>query len=89
MSVRRLLFTSSLGSRMDVWAATGTFANWIEGRGPEERQTWLVTVFGEHADVFLEAAVQRSDVTVEEIEGADETERYVLLAGESGTGWKP
>lgn len=86
--VHRFLVTAPLGDRMDVWAATGTVANWIEGRGPAERETWLVTCMGEHAGFFLEVARKR-DVTVEEIEGAGDDERYVLRAGEPGTGWKP
>lgn len=89
MSVRRFLVTASPGSRMDAWAATAPISNWLEGRGPEERETWLVMCPGEHADYFLTAARQRADVTVEEIEGAGDSERYTLLAGEPGTGWKP
>ena len=89
MSVRRFLVTSSLGSRMGVWAATATYVNWIEGRGPEERETWLVTCFGEHADHFLAAARLRPDVTIEEIQGAGDDERYELLVGDPDTGWQP
>ncbi|MGH3222255.1 MAG: hypothetical protein ACRDPY_26775 [Streptosporangiaceae bacterium] len=87
MSVRRFLVTASLGDRMDVWAATAAYANWIDGRGPEERQTWLVTCLGEHGDHFLAAAKGRPDVTVEEIQGAGDDERYELLAGKPGSGW--
>ena len=85
MTVHRYLVTASTGSRMDLWAATGAYANWIEGRGPQERETWLVTCFAEHSSHFLAAARQRADATVEEIEGAGDAEQYVLVAGEPGT----
>jgi hypothetical protein len=84
--VHRFLVTAPIGERMDMWAVTGAFANWIEGRGPEDRETWLVTCFDEHASGFLEAA-RNTGVTVEEIEGAGDDERYLLLVGDSGTGW--
>jgi hypothetical protein len=84
--VRRLLVTAPIGERMDMWAATAVFANWIEGRGPENRETWLVTCFGEHAPGFLDAA-RKIGVTVEQVEGAGDDERYVMLVGEPGTGW--
>ncbi len=89
MSVRRFLVTASPGSRMDVWAATAPVSNWLDGRGPEERATWLVMCPGEHAEYFLAAARQRADVTVEELEGAGDSEQYTLLVGEPGTGWNP
>lgn len=85
--VHRYLITAPIAERMDTWAATGMFANWIEGRGPEDRQTWLVTCFDHHAPSFL-AAARNIGVTVEEIEGAGDDERYVLIAGEPGTGWQ-
>ncbi len=85
--VRRFLITAPTALRMDAWAATGMFANWLEGRGPEDRETWLVTCFGEHAHSFLDAA-RNIGVTVEEIEDAGDDERYVMLVGEPGTGWQ-
>ena len=87
--VRRFLVTASLDDRMDVWAATAAFSNWLEGRGPEDRETWLVTCPGEYSAAFLAAAQARPAATVEEIEGAGDSERYVMLAGEPGSGWKP
>lgn len=88
LGLRVFLVTSSPGSRMDVWAVTAVYANWIEGRGPDERETWLVTCLGGSADYFLAAAACRADVTVEELHGAGDDERYTLLAGEPGTGWR-
>lgn len=87
MSVRRFLVTAPICERMDMWAATAAFANWIEGRGPEDRETWLVTCFDVHARIFL-AAAREVGATVEQIEGAGDTERYVLLTGEAATGWQ-
>ena len=84
--VHRFLLTAPMGLRMDTWAATAMFTNWIDGRGPEDRQTWLVTCFDAHAHSFLQAA-RNIGVTVEEIEGAGDDERYVMLVGEPGTGW--
>ena len=86
MTVHRYLFTAPLSERMDTWAATAMFANWIEGRGPGDRQTWLVTVFDDRAHIFLEAA-RLVGATVEEIEGAGDGEQYILRVGKPGTGW--
>ncbi len=86
MSVHRFLVTAPIHLRLAVWADTAAFANWIEGRGPQDRETWLVTSFSQHADSFLEVA-RDIGVTVEEIEGAGDDERYVMLVGEHGTGW--
>ena len=85
--IRRFLITAPVKLRMDTWAATSMFANWIEGRGPEDRQTWLVTCYAAHAHTFLESA-ELIGVTVEEIEGAGDEEHYVMLVGESGSGWQ-
>jgi hypothetical protein len=85
--VHRYLFTAPFDLRMDTWAATGMFTNWIEGRGPEDRQTWLVICFDQDSASFLDVA-RTISVTVEEIEGAGDDERYVLLVGEPGTGWQ-
>jgi hypothetical protein len=84
--VHRYLVTAPTDLRMDTWAATGMFTNWLEGRGPEDRQTWLVTCFDEHSHTLLDAA-RNIGVTVEEIHGAGDDERYELLVGEPGTGW--
>lgn len=80
------LVTASFDQRMDMWAATATFSNWFEGRGPQDRQTWHVACVRECTDAFLGVA-RTLGVTVEEIQGAGDDERYVLLAGEPGTGW--
>jgi hypothetical protein len=85
--VGRYLVTASFDDRMDVWAATALVSNWIEGRGPDERQTWMVTVVPDGREGFLEVAGKRAGVTVEEIVSAGEDETYRLLVGESGTGW--
>lgn len=88
--VHRFLVTAELGPRMDLWAATGAYVNWLDGRANERLgdayETWLVTVFAEHAEQFLTAA-RAVRVTVEEIEGGGDTEQYLLRVGEPGTGW--
>jgi hypothetical protein len=86
--LRRFLVTAELGTRMDLWATTATFTNWLEGRGPAERETWMVMCPGEYGEAFLEASRQLG-ATVEEIDGAGDGERYVLRVGEPGTGWQP
>lgn len=89
MSVHRFLVTAEQGPKFDLWPHTAMYANWIEGReNPRGGETWLVTVFGEDTDRFLAAARATSGVTVEEIDGAGEQERYRLLVGEPGTGWE-
>jgi hypothetical protein len=88
VSVHKFLVTAPIGERMDTWAATAMFANWIQGWGPEDRQTWLVTCLdGHYANSFLDAA-RNIGVTVEEIEGAGDDERYVMLVGDPGSGWR-
>jgi hypothetical protein len=87
VSVRRFLVTAPDQVRMAVWVRTAAYANWLEGRpNRHQSETWLVTVFGEHAEHFLDSARVLS-ATVEEVEGAGDDERYVLLIGESGTSW--
>jgi nitrogenase molybdenum-iron protein alpha/beta subunit len=86
--VHRFLVTAAEGPKFDLWSATSFSANWIEGRPNGERETWLVTVFDEDAGYFLNAA-RTGGVTVEEIEGAGDSEQYVMRVGEQGTGWKP
>lgn len=84
--VHRLLFTAPMAARMDTWTATGMFTNWLEGRGPEDRQTWLVTIFDHHLARFLEVAGVLG-ATVEEIEGSGDNEWYRLLVGDPEGGW--
>ena len=84
----RYLVTAPLDLRMNTWAATAMFTNWLEGRGLEERQTWLVTCFDNRRESFL-AAARTIGVTVEEISGAGDDEHYILLVGEPGSGWTP
>jgi hypothetical protein len=87
MSVRRFLVTASEGDRIAMWEAVGPYSNWIEGRlRARGGETWLVTVFGEDANRFLEIA-RRVGATVEEIEGGGDDERYLLRVGEPGSGW--
>jgi hypothetical protein len=88
VSVHRFLVTSDTARRMDVWATTGAYANWIEGRENGARETWLVTCFDEHREAFL-AAARTAGVTVERIDGTGEAESYELLVGAPGTGWTP
>lgn len=85
MTVHRFLVTSG-HRRMDVWAATGSYANWIEGRENGGRETWLVTCYDEHREAFLTAA-RTFGATVERIDGGGEDETYELLVGTPGTGW--
>ena len=85
--MHRFLVTAPMGLRIDMWAAMAAVTNWLEGRGPEERETWLVMCPGEYAEAFLTAA-RTIGVTVEEIEGAGDDERYVMLVGEPGSGWQ-
>jgi hypothetical protein len=82
MTVHRYLVTAPEGPRMDMWAATGSFANWLDGRD----ETFLVTCFDEDSEQFL-AAARATAVTVQEIQGGGDTETYDLLVGEPGTGW--
>lgn len=88
--VHRFLVTAPDDPRIDMWYATAAYANWLDGRDNERLgdgyETWLVTVFGEHEEHFVTAA-RAVGVTVEEIEGGGDTERYVLRVGEPGTGW--
>ena len=85
-SVHRFLVTADLDQKMTMWAATATFANWIEGRENGDRETWMVTCFDDQAEQFL-AAARAVGVTVQEIEGAGDGESYILLVGDPGTGW--
>ncbi|MGB3443869.1 MAG: hypothetical protein WBA97_34460 [Actinophytocola sp.] len=85
--VHRYLITAPADLKMDLWATTGMFANWLEGRENGDRETWLATVFDKQAEGFLIAA-RTVGVTVEEIEGGGDTETYRLLVGEPGTGWQ-
>lgn len=87
MSVHRFLVTGSISQRMATWEATGLYANWIEGRGPQEHETWLVTCMGEHGEYFL-AAARATGVTLQEVEGAGDTETYPYLIGAPGSGWE-
>jgi hypothetical protein len=82
VSVHFFLVTAPTQTRMQVWTATASFANWLEVRG----DTASVTCFDRDEAAFLDVARQ-AGVTVEEIEGGGDSERYVLRAGEPGTGW--
>jgi hypothetical protein len=87
MSVHRFLVTAPHHDKWTMWTATGPFANWLEGRdNGDGRETWLVTVFAEDADRFLDAA-RNTGVTVEEISGGGDSESYTLRVGEPGSGW--
>lgn len=89
MTVRRFLVTGEDDQRIAAWEPTAGYANWIEGRrapGRAAAETWLVTCYAEHGAPFL-AHAKAAGVTVEEIEGADDSESYTLLVGEPGSGW--
>lgn len=86
MTVHRYLVTGDDARRMEAWMPTAGYANWIEGREKGGRETWLVTCYAEHAKAFLRAT-EAAGVTVEEIEGAGDTESYKLVVGEPGSGW--
>jgi hypothetical protein len=82
-----MLVTSTMESRIDMWPQT-IYGNWLDGRkNAHGTETWHVMVLDEHLDHFLEVARAVDGVTVEEIEGAGETESYALRVGEPGTGW--
>jgi hypothetical protein len=88
MSVARYLVTATDEQKWQMWEQTAAVANWIEGRpNPRGGETWLVTVFGEHAEDVLDIA-RAVGATVEEIQGAGDTEAYELRVGEPGTGWQ-
>lgn len=87
--MHRYLVTGDDAQRMNAWTPTAGYANWIEGRrtpGAATRETWLVTCYAGHAKAFLRAA-EAAGVTVEEIDGAGDTEEYRLVVGEPGSGW--
>lgn len=86
--VHAYLVTTAPGEHMDLWAATATVANWIESRYGRNGATWQVMVMDSDGPQFLDIARKLGDITVEEIEGAGDDERFVLLVGEPGTGWK-
>jgi hypothetical protein len=85
--VHRFLVTAPDDLKMNTWAATRMFSNWVEGRENGSRETWLVTVYAAHAESFLETA-RNIGVTVEEIKGGGESQSYVLRVGEPGSGWQ-
>jgi hypothetical protein len=71
---------------MDLWAATAMMSNWLEGRDAGgERQTWLVTTFGNPSGLLT--AAETIGVTVEEIDVGDDGESYQMLVGRPGSGW--
>lgn len=89
MTVRRYLVTGDEPAKWEAWLPAAMYANWIEGReNGSDRETWLVTCFDENSAAFL-ATAKAAGVTVEEIEGAGDSETYRLLVGEPGSGWTP
>jgi hypothetical protein len=87
-SVHAYLVTTPPDEHMGLWAATATTSNWIKSRPGKNGVTWQVMVPGDSGPQFLDAARRLGDITVEEIEGAGDEERFVLLVGEPGTGWQ-
>lgn len=86
--VHAYLVTTPPDEHFDLWAATAPVANWIESRTGRNGVTWQVMVMSANAPQFLDIARKIGGITVEEIEGAGDGERFVLLVGEPGTGWK-
>lgn len=86
--VHAYLVTTPPDEHFGLWAATATVANWIGSCAGRNGTTWQVMVMGDSGPAFLEAARKLGGITVEEVEGAGEGERFVLLVGEPGTGWK-
>jgi hypothetical protein len=87
--VHAYLVTTPPGEHLDLWAATAPVANWIESRPGKNGVTWQVMVMADNGPRFLDIARKFGGITVEEIEGAGDDERFPLLVGEPGTGWKP
>lgn len=87
MTVHAYLATAPVDLKMDLWAASAAYANWIEGRENGDRETWQVMVYDEQSTAFL-AAAEQLGVTVEEIVGSGDAETYQLRVGEQGTGWQ-
>ncbi len=85
--VHRYLLTAPADLNMDTWAVTAMFTNWIEGRSNDDRETWLVTCFDDRSHSFL-AAAENIGVTIEEIEGAGDSETYRMVIGAPGSGWQ-
>jgi hypothetical protein len=85
--VSRLLVTGEQHDLMRISQRTSFYANWIESRDRNGRETYLVTVWGNEQSDFLDTA-RETGVTVEQVIGADETEEYILLIGAPGTGWE-
>lgn len=87
VTVHRYLVTGDEDQRMDTWSPTAGYTNWIEGSENGNRETWLVTCYAEHAKAFLRDA-EAAGVTVEQINGAGDTETYTLVIGNPGSGWE-
>jgi len=87
--VHRYLVTASDDERrLTMWRCTAIYANWLDGReNPRGGETWLVTVFADKRQQFLDSA-RAVHVTVEEIHGGGDDETYELQVGEPGTGWQ-
>lgn len=89
MTVHSYLVTGDQDQKWDAWLPTAAFANWIEGRANgDDRETWLVTCMDEHAGFFISSA-RAAGATVQEIDGAGDSETYTLITGAPGSGWTP
>jgi hypothetical protein len=64
--IHRMLVTAPAQTKMCMWAATASFATWIQGWPTAGGETWLVTVPGRDVWSFCHAAAQLG-VTVAEI----------------------
>lgn len=84
--ILRALVTGEQHDLIRISQRTSFYANWIEGRQKNGRETYLVTVFSNSRQDFLDTA-KETGVTVEEIIDAGEDETYVLRVGAPGTGW--
>jgi len=84
--VLRALVTGEQHDLIRTAARTGFYANWIDSKQKDGRETHIVTVFDNERSQFLSTA-KETGVTVEEIHGAGDDETYELLVGAPGTGW--
>lgn len=85
--VHGYLVTAGDDQKMDMWRRTACYANWLDGRNnPAGGETWHVMCFDEDSERFLDSA-RAASVTVQEIVGAGDDERYEIRVGEPGTGW--
>ena len=84
--ILRALVTGEQPALLSMNQRTAYYANWIDSKQKDGRETYIVTVFDNERHQFIDTALQ-TGVTVEEIHGAGDDETYELLVGAPGTGW--